>query len=278
MLTDIDQTQVIVDDVRLSNGAPAILARPIGAGRHPAFILLHERYGLVQHTRELAIRLASEGLVTLAPNLYFRAPDLDAVVRGEVRYVMADDAIIDDIGVAIEYLKHLDYADTTHLVVWGACATGRYPLVAAMALKDIAACVIFYGAAYQRDWEPDSVTDIVHGSRVPVLCVYGEFDHLVARHRLLMLRNALESANRSYKIKVLPGAYHAFLDDENGAYSRPHAEISWRVLMDFLERVRSGGYPPHRVQWEFDVDYPDDYDFSKLADEYLRIKSRPEDR
>ena len=33
--------------------------------------------------------------------------------------------------VAIEYLKRLDGADTSQLAVVGACATGRYPLIAA---------------------------------------------------------------------------------------------------------------------------------------------------
>jgi carboxymethylenebutenolidase len=274
MLRDIDQRQVVVEDLRLPNGAPAVLARPDRPGVHPAFILLHERYGVVQHTRDLAVRLASEGYVTLAPNLYYRAPDPGAVERGEVRYVMADEDIVRDIEVAIDYLKQLDYADTTHLAVWGACATGRYPLVAAAAHKDVAACVIFYGAAYQRDWEPDTVTDVVHGSRVPVLCVFGEFDHLVARQRVLLLRNALEAANRSYLIKVFAGARHAFLDDVNGVYSRPQAEAAWNLLIAFLERVRSGGYPPDRAQWELDVDYPLDYDFTKLEAEYVKAKAQ----
>jgi carboxymethylenebutenolidase len=273
MLTDIDQRQVVLEDVRLPNGAPAVLGRPVRPGRYPAIVLLHERYGVVQHTRDLAIRLATEGLVALAPNLWFREPNLDAIERGEIRPEVPDAQVAADIGVSLDYLAQIEDADTTHVAVWGACATGRYPLVAAAERPDVAACVIFYGAAYQRDWEPDRVTPFVHRSRAPVLCVFGEFDHLVARERVLLLRNVLEAARRSYHVKVSPGAYHAFLDDVNGVYSRPHAEAAWRLLISFLDRVRAGGYPADRVQWTFDVDYPIAYDFPSLAEAYARARA-----
>jgi carboxymethylenebutenolidase len=274
MLTDIDQRAVVLEDVHLPNGANAVLARPDRPGRHPAIVLLHERYGVVQHTRDLAIRLATEGLVALAPNLWFREPNLEAIERGEIRPEVPDAQVASDIGVSLDYLAQLDSADSSHVAVWGACATGRYPLVAAADRPDIAACVIFYGAAYQRDWEPDSVTRFVHAARAPVLCVFGEFDHLVVRERVVLLRNALESARRSYHIKVYRGARHAFLDDVNGAYSRAQAEEAWRLLISFLERVRVGGYPPDRVQWTFDVDYASDYDFASLADAYARARAQ----
>lgn len=271
MLAEIDQQHVVAEDLRLPNGANAFLTRPDRPGTHPAIIILHERYGLVRHTREVAIRLASDGYVALAPNLYFRAPDPGAVERAEVRAEVSDEEVAADIGVAIDYLKGMKEADTAYLPVWGACATGRYPLVASAARSDIGACVIFYGAAYQRDWEPDSVTEFVRRSKVPVLGVYGEFDHLIDRKGILRVRGALEDARRSYHIKVFRGVRHAFLDDTPQPlgrgphpYPRAQGDEAWRLLISFLERVRGGGYPPDRVQWTFEVDYPVDYDFAKL--------------
>ena len=41
-----------------ADGMPATLARPAGGGPHPAIVLMHERYGLVQHTKDLARRFA----------------------------------------------------------------------------------------------------------------------------------------------------------------------------------------------------------------------------
>jgi hypothetical protein len=35
-------------------------------------------------------------------------------------------------------------------------------------------------------------------------------------------------------------------------------------VLEFLARVRGGGYPADRVQWTFEADYPPDYEFAKL--------------
>ena len=265
MLAEIDQRHIVTEELGLATGANAFLARPDEPGPHPAIILLHERYGIVRHTRDLAIRLAVDGHVAVAPNLYFRAPDPGAVERGEVRAVVSDDEVAADIGAAIDYLKQLDAADTSHLAVWGACASGRYPLVASAARRELKACVIFYGAAYDRDWFPDTVTDFVGRSSVPILAVYGELDHLNPREGIYRFRNALESARRSYHIRIFRDARHAFLDDTMpNRYERPLAENAWNLLMAFLARVRAGGYPADRVQWTFEADYHPDYDSSKL--------------
>jgi hypothetical protein len=50
--------------IECPGGMPAFLARPEGAVRSPAVILMHERYGLVQHAKDLAERCARDGYVT----------------------------------------------------------------------------------------------------------------------------------------------------------------------------------------------------------------------
>ena len=63
MLAEIDARQVETSSVRLANGGDAFLARPTTPGPHPTIVLMHERYGLVQHTKDLAIRFAAGGHV-----------------------------------------------------------------------------------------------------------------------------------------------------------------------------------------------------------------------
>src|SRR5438552_5568951 len=107
MLANIDQTHVATEDVRLSNGGSAFLARPDAGGKHPSIVLLHERYGLVEHTKDLAVRFATEGHVAVAPNLYFREPDQEAVQAGTARVDVTDEAVAQDVGVAIDYLREV---------------------------------------------------------------------------------------------------------------------------------------------------------------------------
>jgi len=63
---------VATEEILCPGGMPAFLALPRGAeGRLPVVVLMHERYGLVQHTRDLAVRCARDGFLTIAPDFFF---------------------------------------------------------------------------------------------------------------------------------------------------------------------------------------------------------------
>jgi carboxymethylenebutenolidase len=147
----------------------------------------------------------------------------------------------------------------------GVCATGRHPLVVAAERSDISACVVFYGAAYRREWVPkDTLSAFIERSRAPVLGVFGELDNLIAVEDVQRFRNALEAARRSYQIRLFPDAPHGWLNDTmSGRYRRPQAEDAWSVLISFLARVHAGDYPTDRVQWSFEANHSLSYDFSK---------------
>src|SRR5437867_599868 len=72
-------TTGIVEYRGASGSIPAYLARPSGDGAWPAVVVIHDLFGLMDHTRDIAERFAYEGYVTLAPNL-FASPELAAVL------------------------------------------------------------------------------------------------------------------------------------------------------------------------------------------------------
>jgi carboxymethylenebutenolidase len=266
MLAEVDQRHVISEDVRFTNGSNGFLAQPDAPGPHPTVVLLHERYGLVQHNRDLATRFAAEGNVCLAPNLFFRADNQEALATGEANYALDDDTVVADVGVVVDYLRqHVPAADLSKLAMMGVCATGRHPLVIAAHREDVAACVVFYGGAYKREWVPeDTLSHYIQRSKAPVLGVFGELDHLISVEDVRRFRNALENANRSYQIKMFPNAPHGYLNDTMpGRYVRPQAESAWQTLSDFLRRVHAGGYPADRVKVSFEIDHAVTYDFAK---------------
>src|SRR6266498_1802952 len=67
-----------------SGTIPAYLARPTDGGPRPAVVVIHELFGLVDHTKDVASRIAREGYVALAPNL-FASRDLAAVLTPDAR-------------------------------------------------------------------------------------------------------------------------------------------------------------------------------------------------
>src|SRR5689334_22131030 len=134
---------------------PAFMAAPgndaeATASKAPAVVVMHERYGLVRHTQDIAERFARDGFVAIAPDFFFRHPDQAALHRGDAGYAMSDVEALQGFAAAIERLSAVPQADLGRLVVMGVCHTGRHPLVLA-ATRPIAAALVWYGAAQPRE-------------------------------------------------------------------------------------------------------------------------------
>ena len=65
---------ITTEEIVCDNGMPAFLAYPTGGGKFPTVVIMHERYGLVKHTKDQAMRCARDGFAVLAPNFFFRHP------------------------------------------------------------------------------------------------------------------------------------------------------------------------------------------------------------
>ena len=256
--------------VRLGPDGDGYLYLPARLDRAPAVVVLHERYGLVQHTLDLARRLAEDGYVGLAPDLFARwQGDREALRRGDVRVTLPDQEVAGVISDALACLRQHERVDGDRLALMGVCQSGRYPIVVASERDDLAACVVFYGAAQASDWEvtelqPRPLEAMLRGLRVPTLLVFGEADHIISVDDVLRVRAALEAGRRSYRMKIFPDVPHGWLNDTMpGRYHRETAEAAWSMLLDFLKDAFDGRWPPGRVYWEFESDTGQTYDFSK---------------
>ncbi len=132
--------------IRCAGGLPAFLAVPATDRQVPAVVLMHERYGLVPHTCDLAERFARDGFVCIAPDFSHKHPDQAALHRGDVGYDLTDPEAVDYLDAAIAELAAIQEVDQSQIAVAGVCQTGRHPLVLA-AQRPIAAALIWYGAA-----------------------------------------------------------------------------------------------------------------------------------
>ncbi len=259
---------VTMKDITCDNGMPAVLAYPAGGGSFPTVILMHERYGLVQHTRDQAMRCARDGYAVLAPNFFFRHPDQTALNAGKSRHDLTDLESVDLIKVALATLTKYAAADLSKIVVAGYCQTGRHPLVFASEVP-ISAAVVWYGAASKREWEvnklqPRSLEAVIAALPCPVFAAFGEADHIISLEDVQRFRNRLEVNHKSYDIHVYEGAPHGWLNDTMpGRYRKPQADAGWAAQQRFLAKVFTGGYDPKRVSWRFESESGIDYDFTK---------------
>ena len=259
---------VVSEDVICPGGMPGYLAKPAGDGPFPSVILMHERYGLVRHTKDLAIRCAADGFVTLAPNFFFKHPDQKALNAGKVRYDLTDPESVVYLKAALAALARVPAADTLKLAVAGYCQTGRHPLVFAAEIK-IAAAVVWYGAAAKREWEvtpsqPRPLDEIVAKADCPVFGAFGSDDHIISIDDVRRFRDTLERNRRSYEIHLYAGAPHGWLNDTMpGRYRQAQADAAWAAQQRFLGEIFAGHWKKDTVHWRFDGEFGSHYDFSK---------------
>ncbi len=260
--------QITTSEITCANGMPAFLARPTSAGPHPVYIFMHERYGLVEHTRDLARRCAGDGFFVLAPDFFYRHPDKASLNAGDSRYDMTDPESVDLLKAAHATIAADESADMTRLAVGGYCQTGRHPLIFAAEVP-IAAAVVWYGAASKREWltnprQPVMLEDAVARISCPVFGSFGSEDHIISVEDVQHFRNVLEKHRKSYDIHVYKGAPHGWLNDTMpGRYRKEQAEAGWEAQQRFLTRVLSPDYRNDVVEWSFDCAFSRDYDFSK---------------
>jgi carboxymethylenebutenolidase len=261
-------SNIATQDITCDNGMPAVLAYPAGGGSFPTVILMHERYGLVRHTRDQAMRCACDGYAVLAPNFFFRHPNQATLNAGNARYDLADPESVELIKVALATLAKHAAADLTKVAVAGYCQTGRHPLVFAAEVP-ISAAVVWYGAASKREWEvnklqPRPLEAVIAALPCPVFAAFGEADHIISIDDVQRFRNSLEANRKSYDIHLYEGAPHGWLNDTMpGRYRKPQADAAWAAQQRFLSRVFAGGYDPRRASWRFESESSLDYDFAK---------------
>jgi carboxymethylenebutenolidase len=261
-------SDITTKSIHCAGGLPAFLALPAAGQNLPAIVLMHERYGLVQHTRDLAQRLARDGFVCIAPDFFHKHPDQDALRRGDVGYDMTDPEALGYLNAAVDALAALPQVDAKKISVMGVCQTGRHPLVIA-AQRPIAAALVWYGAAQQRDWQvnarfPVALADLIARIDCPVLGIFGEADHVISLDDVRQFRDCLDRHGKNYTIKVFPGAPHGWLNDTMpGRYRREAAEAAWALQLEFLRRVLDPGYDRTRLVQVYECESSADYDFKK---------------
>jgi carboxymethylenebutenolidase len=251
-----------------AGGMPVFFGAPDHAARSPCVIVIHERYGFVRHTRDLAQRFASDGFVAAAPDLYFAHPDQEALHRGDANCDVTDPDALAALEAVIDMLTTIPQADTGRLAVMGVCQTARLPLVVA-ATRPVGAALLWYGAAQPREWAvngkyPRPLDDIIAAVGCPVLGMFGETDHLISVDDVRRFRDCLERHRKSFSIHLYRDAPHGWLNDTMpGRYRRAEAEAAWADQLAFLTAVLAPDYDRTiRVQ-RYAADIAPDYDFGR---------------
>lgn len=221
----------IVDYSTSQEKATGFIVEPANDERRPALIVIHEWWGLNDHTKDIAGRFAAEGFVPLAPDLYDGVSAKDPAEAGRLMQALDQQRALAKLDAAVEYLNKHTAVDSTRIGITGFCMGGTYALRFPCHNKAIKAAAPFYG-----DVPPD---DVLKDLAAPVLFIGADQDQWITTDKMESLRAALARLGKEGEVKIYQGVGHAFFNDTRPeAYNKDAAEDAWkRVLKFFREHL-----------------------------------------
>lgn len=192
----------------------------------PGVIVLQEWWGIVPHIEDVCRRLAKQGYVALAPDLYHGKKTLDAA---EAQHLMEGL----DWGRATKELqgaaKQLRAQGCAKVGVVGFCMGGALTVIAS-AHAGVDAAAAFYG------FPPDPKA--VDAKAAPTLIFFGEKEeYFSVPNAKAWVEAQRKKGVPDCEVVVYPGAGHAFFNDTRPeAYQKAAATDAWKRTLAHFER------------------------------------------
>jgi len=239
----------------------------------PAIIVIHEIYGLVEHTKDVANRFAAQGYVALAPNLFSGDENLRSTLTpsnvqqtmrfmstlptGKVRdtsYVQQELAKQEPEKRALlqkttsllfgglpkekltqDLVKTVDYLNSQPFVKPERIGCVGFCFGGSMSIN--LACHAPIAACVIFYGENPSPIELVNNIKGPVLGLYGGEDVRISS-QVDKLVSAMVTYKKDFEMQLYPGAPHAFFNDTSERTYRPEAaKDAWERVLRFYGRT-----------------------------------------
>jgi carboxymethylenebutenolidase len=226
------------EEVTFSSGDEKIkgfLAVPEGKGPFPAIVVIQEWWGLTDWIKDNAKRLAKDGYVCLAPDLYRGKVAKDFKTAGSLMGGMPQDRALRDLKGAVDYLAKHDKVNKEKIGVIGWCMGGGLALQSALADKRVAACVMCYGRVVTDG-------DKLKSLNATVLGIFGKEDKGIPIDDVRKFGKALKEEGKKLAAIHEYDAGHGFMRDakENKAYNAEAAKAAWKEIDKFFAKTLKG--------------------------------------
>jgi len=217
---------------------PAYHARPQNAeGPLPIVIVVQEIFGVHEHIRDICRRLALEGYLAIAPELYFRQGNPNdyadiPTLMSELVSKVPDAQVLADLDHVASWAAR-NGGNAHQLMITGFCWGGRIVWLYAAHNPQLKAAVAWYGKLLGDKTlnSPRHPVDIATDLNAPVLGLYGAQDTGIPQESVETMRQALRAANAKAEIIVYPDAGHAFNADYRPSYHQASAEDGWQRML-----------------------------------------------
>jgi carboxymethylenebutenolidase len=197
----------------------------------PGVILIHEWWGLNDNIRAMAKRIAAEGYIALAVDLYGGQVAEDP---GKAQQLMAEifadsAAIQNNLEQAQLYLSQ--YALSPRVATLGWCLGGGVSLSAGLWMPEkLSGVVMYYGRLVD---DPEQLATL----NMPLLGLFGANDRVIKAADVQQFRRALNQLDKDATVRIFAGADHGFANPSGVNYNPTAADEAWSMTLEFLTRT-----------------------------------------
>lgn len=223
----------------------SFLAMPTNIdGVLPAVLVAPEWWGITEHPKSVAKKLAQAGYIALAMDVYG-----DGKVTTEASQAntwMTDllnnmDVLVEHATMAYEVVLSLPQVNSDKLAAVGYCFGGKIVLDMARSGLDLNAVATFHG-------NPTPIFPAKSDTfKAEVLFAHGELDSMVPMEAVEAFKQEMTQAHVTHQVDIYQGAKHGFTNPvvdqraaDNGIdlqYNQQAADASWERMLTFFERT-----------------------------------------
>ncbi|MFQ5418461.1 MAG: dienelactone hydrolase family protein [Myxococcota bacterium] len=226
----------------------AYYAAPASGDTPPVALVVHEIFGVHEYIRDVCRRLAKEGYLAIAPDLYQRQGDVSkqtsvGKILEEIVVKVPDEQVLADLDATLAWAKDHGKGDTSRVVITGFCWGGRIVWLYCAHNPTLKAGAAWYGrlAGEKRPETPTHPLDVADAPHAPILGLYGTEDSGISIESVQQMRARLAASGSSSEIALFPGAPHGFHADYRASYRPMAATEGWRRMLDWFRMQRA--YP-----------------------------------
>ncbi|AZN36502.1 dienelactone hydrolase family protein [Iodobacter ciconiae] len=235
-----DSSGLLVGPVNIGE-MPAYRAQPAQAAQAlPTIIVIQEIFGVHEHIQDLCRRLARQGYLAIAPELYYRQgdprqfSDTQLLIKELVSKV-PDEQVLADLDQTAQWAA-AQGGDPQRLAVTGFCWGGRITWLYAAHQPKVKASVAWYGqlTGQASSSNPLHPVDIAQKIKSPVLGLYAGKDQGISLESIEQMRKTLRL--QTQYIVVYDDASHGFNADYRPSYHPAAAQDGWKMMLDWFKR------------------------------------------
>jgi carboxymethylenebutenolidase len=207
------------------------LALPDKEGKHPAMIVIHESWGLNDWVKEQAEKLAEQGYVSLAVDLYGGKIATDPAEAHELMRALPEAGAIKDLRAAFDYLATRPDVKPDNIGVIGWGTGGGLAMQLAPHEPRLKACVVNYGALPTDPGDLQNIGAAILGN-------FGALDRGITPDDVKAFQVSMTKLQKFISLKIYDNAGHGFENPNNAEAYRPEAAAdAWKRTLTFLKAV-----------------------------------------